>query len=78
MLDARGAAIRHIFKLVSAMQLVCHLKSLTVQFFNQLHRRNWFKNMTNGSTSGIQHQDKKFLGKISKYFDIFFNLPTVF
>ena len=40
MLDARGAAIRHIFKLVSAMQLVCHLKSLTVQFFNQLHRRN--------------------------------------
>ena len=40
MLDARGAAIRHIFKLVSAMLLVCNLKSLTVQFFNQLHRRN--------------------------------------
>ena len=38
---ARGAAIRHIFKLVSAMLLVCHLKSLTVQFFNQLHRRNY-------------------------------------
>ena len=33
--------------------------------------------MTNTGTSGIQHQDKKFLGKISKYFDIFFNLPTV-
>ena len=30
--------------------------------------------MTNGSTSGIQHQDKKFLGKISKYFDFFFQL----
>ena len=37
MLDARGAGIRHIFKLVSAMLLVYYLKSLTVQFFNQLH-----------------------------------------
>ena len=27
--------------------------------------------MTNTGTSGIPHQDKKFLGKISKYFDIF-------
>ena len=26
--------------------------------------------MTNTGTSGIQHQDKKFLGKISKYFHI--------
>ena len=35
MLDARGAGIRHIFKLVSAMLLVCHLKSVTVQFFRR-------------------------------------------
>ena len=28
MLDARGAAIRHIFKLVSAMQLVVQLTTL--------------------------------------------------
>ena len=27
--------------------------------------------MTNSGTSGIQHQDKKFLGKISNYFDFF-------
>ena len=42
MLDARGAGIRHIFKLVSAMQLVCHLKSLTVQFFNQFKEEKTF------------------------------------
>ena len=29
--------------------------------------------MTNTGTSGIQHQDKKLLGKISKYFEFFFS-----
>ena len=60
----------------------CHyIKPIARVYTRECHENKntrFWATYANTGTSGIQHQDKKILGKISKYFEFFFNLPTVF